>query len=389
MNDRVTMADVAKRAGVHVTTVSMSLRNHPSIPIGTRQRLQQLAAQMGYQRDPSLSALIAYRNRTRQGKNKTILAYVTHWNSRWGWKDQPAHKAFYDGAVGKASLLGFQVEHFWLGEPDLTHQRMSSILYSRGITGLIIASHRQESEAALDFDWSQFSAVKIDFCPREQQLHFVTNDQRTIVGLGMQRALAAGYRRIGFVLPAWWDETTELAWSAGFLALQQKLPPEARIPILPYSMDLPVVPATPSGPATLVPRAALAEWIRLHRPEVIIGYSALVLPRLEELGIAVPRDVAFVDIFLEKPEGQIAGVHQNCHRVGEVAVEILVGQLQQHVYGMPAIPTATFVEGTWHDGASLPRRQESEETRPSNSAADQTAPQAKTRFFTRASKRAH
>jgi len=389
MNDRVTMADVAKRAGVHVTTVSMSLRNHPSIPEATRKRLQCLAAEMGYQRDPSLSALIAYRNRSRSGKSKAILAYVTNWNTRLGWREQPAHKAFYDGAVEKASSLGYQVEHFWIGEPDLTHRRMSTILYSRGITGLIIASHRQESEAALDFEWSQFSAVKIDFCPREQQLHFVTNDQRTIVGLAMQRALAAGYRRLGFVLPAWWDEATELAWSAGFLALQQKLPAEARIPILFYAMELPPNPATPSGPSTVVPRAEFAEWLRSHRPEVVIGYSAQVQPRLAELGIAVPRDLAFVDIFLEKPDGRIAGVHQNCHRVGEVAVEILVGQLQQHVYGMPLIPTATFVEGTWHDGESLPRRQTSNGSTPPNSSVSQVAPQPKTRFFSRASKRAH
>jgi LacI family transcriptional regulator len=42
--------------------------------------------------------------------------------------------------------------------------------------------------------------------------------------------------------------------------------------------------------------------------------------------------------------------------VGEVAVEILVGQLQQHSYGLPALPTITMVEGTWRDGDSLPQR---------------------------------
>ncbi len=354
MNARITMADVAKRARVHVTTVSMSLRNHPSIPIETRERIQQLAAQMGYQRDPSLSALIAYRNRTRPIQKKSILAYVTHWDSRWGWKNQPAHLAFYNGAAEKAAGLGFQLEHFWLGEPDLTHRRMSGILYSRGITGLIIASHTQEADAALDFDWAQFSAVKIDFCPREQQLHFVTNDQRAVIALAMQRAMAAGYRRIGFVLPHWWDEAVELAWSAGFLALQQKLPPETRIPILFYDMAPESESGASSGADTVVPQRAFAEWFRLHRPEVIIGYGSLLLPRLETLRLAIPQDVAYVDIFLEKPNGLIAGVRQNCHRVGEVAVELLVGQLHQHVFGLPSIPIATFVEGTWHEGASLP-----------------------------------
>ena len=110
MNSRVTMAVVAQKAGVHPTTVSLALRNHPSLPISTRKRLQLLAAQMGFRRDPALSALVAYRRHTRPVKGTPLLAYVTHWDSRWGWKDHPAHKAFFDGATMKASPLGYQLE---------------------------------------------------------------------------------------------------------------------------------------------------------------------------------------------------------------------------------------------------------------------------------------
>jgi len=356
MKNRVTMADVAKRARVHVTTVSMSLRNHPTIPLATRERILLLTKQMGYQRDPALSALVAYRNRTLSRRNQPMLAYLTHWDSRFGWKEHPAHAAFYHGAAAQAALFGYRLEHFWLGEPRMTHRRMGDILYSRGITGLVIASYRQEAEAQLDFDWPKFSAVKIDFAPRGQQLHMVTNDQRTIVGLAIQRALAAGYRRIGLVMPSWWDEFVDLAWSAGYLAHQQRLAAAERIPILFFS-----TPQRPNNlkitdPEYLVPRNELARWIQANRPEVVISYGPFVRTRLAELGYAVPADLAFIDIFLEKPDGRTAGVFQNCQRVGELAVEILASQLQQHVFGIPAIPTATFVEGTWFDGDSLPAR---------------------------------
>ncbi|HZZ57506.1 MAG TPA: LacI family DNA-binding transcriptional regulator, partial [Opitutaceae bacterium] len=49
---RVTLADVARKAGVHVTTVSLALRNNRRLPEPTRLRLQALAKRMGYAPDP-------------------------------------------------------------------------------------------------------------------------------------------------------------------------------------------------------------------------------------------------------------------------------------------------------------------------------------------------
>ena len=72
------------------------------------------------------------------------------------------------------------------------------------------------------------------------------------------------------------------------------------------------------------------------------------------MGRRAPRDIAFVDVFLEKTDGATAGVRQNHETVGAVAVEILAGQLQHNKFGVPEIPTTTFVEGTWFDGATCP-----------------------------------
>lgn len=344
MSDRVTMAMIAKRAGVHVTTVSLALRNHPSLPVSTRERIQALSKEMGYHPDPALSSLIAYRMGARASKNKHVLAYLTHWPTAWGWKDAPAHAEFFAGAESKATRMGYQLEHFWLGEAGLSHQRMSDILRARGINGLVIASHTKEADVALQFDWSRFSAVKIDQLPHEPELHHVTNDQRAIIQLAMRRVVAAGYRRIGLALYRAWDEGVDLAWSAGFLAEQQQLAPTDRLPM--HFFEL--------GADQLAPAEDFARWFHTYRPEVVIGFGPHVLPRLASLGLAIPDDVAFVDTLLNDFSGNMAGVRQNCHRVGELAIEIVVGQLHQNIYGVPLFPTATLVEGTWFDGQSLP-----------------------------------
>lgn len=310
---------------------------------------------MGYQPDPDLRALVAYRHRSRESREAPVLAYLTHSAERWSWRSSPAHAQFFAGACARAPQLGYKLEHFWGGEPGLRDQRMSEILAARGISGLIFASYLSGGAPTAEFDWRRFCAVKIDFLPRAPALHNVTNDQRSIVQLAMRQMIAAGYRRIGFVAPHWWDQFVDLAWSAGFLAEQAQLPPGDRVPPLIYAADQGGLP--PPNPSHFgVPTAEFQAWFAAHRPDGLLSYRPFVAPALAALGLGIPRDFAFVDFFLEQFDGRTAGVRHNCARVGELAVEIVSNLLQQHSYGIPEFQTTTLVEGTWIEGASLPRR---------------------------------
>ncbi len=358
MNERrVTLSDVAKKAGVHVTTVSLALRNHPRLPLTTRERIKALAEKLGYRPDPFLQALVAYRGKTTPRRNPPTLAYVTNWDTRWGWKKVTAHPDFFAGALAKADELGFHLDHFWMREPGLTHVRLGQILEARGINGMIIASHQREADVALHFEWQHFSAVKIDYFPHQPKLHNVTNNQCDIVRLAMQDVIALGYRRIGFVMHRGWDHSVDHLWTAGFLCEQANLAEADRIPIFLFPDAEPVEAWMAESKSDVVaPPQAFARWFKKHRPEVIISKGSFVTQRFADLGIRVPRDVAFVDVFLEAANGQTAGVRQNHETVGALAVEILAGQLHHNKYGVPDIPTTTFVEGTWFDGATCPRR---------------------------------
>lgn len=352
---RVTLSDVAQKAGVHVTTVSLAMRNHPRLPEETRKRIQALAREMGYTPDPLLRALVAYRGGVIERRNTPTLAYVTNWTTQWGWKNVTAHPDFYAGALAKATELGYKLEHFWMREEGMSQERLGQILYSRGINGLIIASHSRALGDALQFKWENFSAVKIDYFPHQPALHNVTNNQCDIVRLAVQKVMGAGYRRIGFVMHRGWDHAVDHLWTAGFLCEQQLLKARERLPAHLYPEEEPRARWLDESEAEVAPEPkAFAAWFRRHRPEVIIGKSAWVLPMLKRMGLSVPGDVAFVDVFLDDLSGAVAGVRQNHTTVGALAVEILAGQLQHNKYGVPAIPTTTYVEGTWHNGATCP-----------------------------------
>lgn len=356
MNERrVTLADVAQKAGVHVTTVSLALRNHPRLPENTRKRIQALAEQMGYTPDPFLRALVAYRGQVMPRRNPPTLAYVTNWATRLGWKKATAHSDFFAGAETKAKELGFHLDHFWMREPGLTQGRLSRILHARGIHGVIVASHGREMGDALQLEWEHFSAVKIDYFPHQPALHNVTNNQCDIVRLAMQKVMAAGYRKIGFVMHRGWDHAVDHLWMAGFLCEQENLAPQDRIPAHIFPDAQPVDRwFNENNVPVVVDTEPFKKWLDRYRPEVVISKESFVQPAFKELGLVVPRDLAFVDVFLEDLTGATAGVRQNHATVGALAVEILAGQLQQNKRGVPEIPTTTYVEGTWFDGASCP-----------------------------------
>ena len=371
---RVTLSDIAKQAEVHVTTVSLALRNHPRLPERTRKRIQKIAEELGYQPDPVLQALVAYRGKVMPRRNPPTIAYLTNWDSRLGWQKVEAHPDFYAGAQAKAKELGFNLEHFWMGEPGLSHTRMSKILQTRGITGLIIASHRREADTALHFDWSSFSAIKIDYLPHEPELHNVTNDQCNIARLGMRHAAQLGYKRIGFVMHRGWDHAVDHLWMAGFLTEQNLTDPKDHVPALVFPDLEPVENWMSESKVELqVPPERFAQWYKAYKPDVIVGKLGFIQPGLNLLGLSVPKDVAFVDLFLDQFDGSIAGVRQNHGVVGQLAVEILAGQLHYNKYGVPEIPTTTNVEGTWFDGATCPPKKPAARQVPAKKTASRAA----------------
>ena len=71
--DVPTQRDVASRLGISNATVSLALRDHPRIPVTTRERIKRMADEMGYQPIPMLRILSNYKNSSKQRARLLIL----------------------------------------------------------------------------------------------------------------------------------------------------------------------------------------------------------------------------------------------------------------------------------------------------------------------------
>src|ERR1043166_1559662 len=96
------LREIAARAGVSHTTVSLALRGDLRLPVRTRQRIEKIAQRLGYQRDATLGELMARLRTIRARPAHAALGFITAWSTRHGWSEAPNHRRFYAGALDRA-----------------------------------------------------------------------------------------------------------------------------------------------------------------------------------------------------------------------------------------------------------------------------------------------
>jgi len=338
----VTLQDVAERAGVHRTTVSLALRDYPRLPLATRQRVQAIAKKLGYRANPLVTALMRSRRAGKMVKH-AVLAYVTNHPTRFGWRPpETVQPDFFPGAVARAWELGYKLEHFWMAEPGMTPARFSNILSARGIHGVLIG-RLPVNLHQLDLAWERFSCVALGLTLESPRLHHVAENHFFTTRHAVQQCLDRGYRRIGFAFttPNDYPRVGD-RWLGGFLCQQLRLNPAKRIP--PYQ----------DGPDD---RRKFLAWFKRWRPDaLLLSRAEPARDWLREVGVRIPRDVGLVELRNENPALGHAGVYFDPVKIGALGVEMLVGLAHRGEVGVSADPHEVLLTGEWREGDTLPPR---------------------------------
>ncbi len=217
----VRLRHIAQRADVSLATVSMALANHAHINEQTRQRLRQIARDMGY-RTPRRKAA------TKPARFGFVLL---------GSKlEDELHREVYDALTAPAQAMGLELKV--LAIPDLSSaqavienvQSFAANLDGLVLTGYVDAPLLSELDAA-QIPHVLLGHAMVDSATMDSRYcQVVTSDEAAMGMLATHRLIAAGHQRIAFVcerIPrGLWAERWLRGYNTALIEHGMKLDPE-------------------------------------------------------------------------------------------------------------------------------------------------------------------
>ncbi len=340
MNRRVTQQDIADRLRLDKSTVSLALRNSPSIARDTRVKVQAMAEKLGYRPDPALATLARQRWAGHETGSGATLAYLV--DSRM--PNFATHGRFLPAARARADQRGYRLYEFDLAD-YATIEAASRVLHHRGIRGLLVPQFAHtDGPSILELPADHFTVICLDLGWLPVPFHIVAPDTFQAVRQVWREVIDRGYERIGGAMlshsPPAVDDATRLGASEA--AQQEWLPKRRRLPLLRTgNMD----------------RTSFCRWLDRHQPEVVIGFISRVYDWILSTGRRVPEDVAFAALGVVLTESpHLTGVVRQEQNIGAVGIDALIAAMNENEWGRPTLQRKLLLEPQWHEGATLPHR---------------------------------
>ncbi len=338
---------LARLAGLSPSAVSLALRDSPKIAPATRRRVRRLAERSGYRPDPAIVAMMSHLRKTRALRQQACFGVISFYDDPLPWERSLHLTRIYEGMKRRAEELGYRLEALWLRAPGMTYRRFRGILDARGVEGLLCFGS-PDLEQVFPAELDHYAIVTVGLSIRTP-VHRVTSHFFNDTVNVLNRVYELGYRRPGLVLGRYEEARSGHAHTAAYLGwCEYRLGPHRALPV--HLVDQ-------------VEDRPLLEWLRHHRPDVIIFVH--LYDQLEQLRLVLRRNqirvpgklgVAVLSHILQGTG--FAGLQQNQSLMGAWAVELLAARISNHDLGIPANPRLEMVESEWIEGRTL-RRQRS------------------------------
>ena len=337
----MSIRQIAKRAGFSPTTVSMALRNSPKISSATRVKIHRCARQLSYRPDAKVSELMARLRSNRNGRGEACFAVISFYDSPRPWERTRHTTRIYQGMTEQATALGYRLEPLLLRAPGMSPRRFRGILDARGIEGLLCFGSPDLSEELPD-EFDHYAIVTVG-SSMKTSLHRVTSHMFNDMTQALNEVCQRGYRRPGLVLGHDADMRSQHMYLSAYLGWCNYAFAGAPIPVLRVRG---------------IEVETLRPWLDRHQPDVLVfTHSCDTVSQfaavLHDQGVRVPDQIG-VAVVAQILEGTgFSGMQQNHTVMGARAIELLVGRIMNHDFGIPTSPRIEMVESQWINGASL------------------------------------
>lgn len=327
---RVTMRDVAVRAGVSTATVSRALSDFPAISEETKKKIRDICAELNYV--PDFAA-------------RGLSGHATH---MLGLIVQDVSNPYFSGmatAIGRAAEEnGYQVLlSNSLHDPDRELEAIDSLL-SQQIDGLLISAHASDGQARRDELIGQLPCVYLG-CNHGNGCSTVEADNEDGARQAAQYLIRLGHRNIVFLGGRQGSSTLAVRLSGYYRVLEENG----------FSPRFLTASCGTKGLRQWSYERALELLRSGNRPDAVIAYNDMIAMRVleaaEQCGLRVPEDfslVGFDNIYFGAfPRIRLTSVSQRKFWMGRLAVERVLEKIagDEHVTE-DVLPTELVIRST-------------------------------------------
>jgi len=339
VTNQLSQRGIAARLGISNATVSLALRDHPRIPVATRERVKRMADEIGYRLTPVLRSLSKYNRVKREPSRLLPLGWINAWPQPGKLVKHREYGGYWRGACEAASQMGYRVEEFQL-HPKTSLKELKRQLRIKGFRGLLLPPEGDPA-ALKQFPWEKYHVVSLSHYATTPETHLVAPDRVGNCSLAFEMMRNRGYRRIGFLTDRFPETINDKLSVAGFLSTQVGLPENEHLPVF-LIQDQPLP-------------HQLSQWVARHHLDAILTDLPDASLLLKRAGLRIPQDLGLAFSCRSR---SLASAGIDCHpeEVGRIGFEVLRRAIGGYLNQEPKIRIA--VNGHWRDGRTLPFRLE-------------------------------
>jgi LacI family transcriptional regulator len=338
-----TLKDVARIAAVTPATVSLALRGNPRIPPATRERILKIAADLGYESNPLIGKMMSHVRSGRSQQFRGKIAFLNLFSDPDFFTSPNAayySHGLWNGAHARAVELGFDLDLFWVNKAGIPASRLSGVLITRGIQGVII-SPAPRALGRVRLDWDAFSVAVLSYSSPLTGFHRVFPDHHRNMRTAVRALRRSGARRMGLIIPFRFDARSDNQWVSCFEYYQRRSPARSPVPLL--EID-------PSDDTAAV------RWFQKYHPDAVIAQPGTgIYEQFSAAGIKFPDDALFTHLSWEPEYAQCGGVEVLPEVIGATGVEVVASQIYHGQTGRHAHPQNIAIPGEWREGPTARR----------------------------------
>lgn len=347
---KITLKDVAKKAGVAVSTASCALRGMPNVTKKTRLHVQKVADKLGFTSNRMAASLASHRFSASHRSNTPQIAIITHLCN----KAQLTSSLYVSPLTQSSKKLGYLPTHIDLATYPSSLPELLSHLHHRGVEGIVF-ERLETMECPLSEITPLLANFSIVACGGTGKyilpIDRVQTDVFRSVTLAWQKAYQKGYRRIGVVLHKhreYMAADDDFRRLGAVTAMQQAFPDVTPVP--PLFEDIHDL-------------ENFKQWYRSQRPDCVLCFSNHISRTFSDLSLTAPQDCGWVvfnsvgDQFFRYANSHIIHVSSCCintEKIAQTSITLLDQKIRLGIRGIPYDPAFTIIAPTWFEGESIP-----------------------------------